>query len=56
MGAGFQTVSVLPKDFVRVPGSTQTFPEGISDDGTLVGLWMDKSGATHGFIAAPHSQ
>jgi hypothetical protein len=53
--AGFQTVSVLPKDFVRVPGSSQTFPEGISDDGTLAGLWTDKSGATHGFIAAPGS-
>jgi hypothetical protein len=54
--AGFQTVSVLAKDFLRVPDSTQTFPEGISDDGTLAGLWMDKSGATHGFIAAPGSK
>jgi hypothetical protein len=49
---GFQTVSVSAKDFIRVPGATQTFPEGISNDGTLAGFWMDESGATHGFIAA----
>jgi hypothetical protein len=54
--AGFQTLSVATKDLVRFPGATGTFPEGISNDGTLAGEWMDSSGATHGFIAAPASQ
>jgi uncharacterized membrane protein len=54
--AGFQTLSVPAKDFVRFPGAAGTFPEGISDDGTLAGFWTDRSGITHGFIAAPSSQ
>jgi uncharacterized membrane protein len=54
--AGFQTLSVPAKDFVRVPGAMQTYPEGISNDGTLAGSWTDKSGASHGFIAVPGSQ
>ena len=54
--AGFQTLSVPAKDFVRFPGAAGTFPEGISDDGILAGFWTDRSGITHGFIAAPSSQ
>jgi uncharacterized membrane protein len=53
--AGFQVLSVPAKDFVRFPGATQTYPEGISDDGALAGLWVDATGATHGFIATPPS-
>jgi uncharacterized membrane protein len=53
---GFQTVNVPAKDWVRFPGATGTFPEGISDDGTIAGLWTDGSGTIHGFIAAPRSK
>jgi uncharacterized membrane protein len=54
--AGFQTLRVPAKDFVRFPGAADTFPEGISDDGTLAGFWTDASGTSHGFIAAPCSR
>jgi uncharacterized membrane protein len=54
--AGFQTLTVPAKDFVRFPGATGTIPEGIADDGTLVGMYTDGSGATHGFIAAPRTE
>jgi uncharacterized membrane protein len=54
--AGFQTLHVPAKDLVRFPGAAGTTPEGISDDGTLVGSWTDGSGAAHGFIAATCSQ
>jgi uncharacterized membrane protein len=52
---GFQVLSVLEKDLVLFPGAAGTGPEAIADDGTLAGFWTDKSGATHGFIAAPRS-
>lgn len=52
-GVGFQTLRVPAEDFVRFPGAAGTTPEGIADDGTLVGIYTDRSGAAHGFIAAP---
>lgn len=55
-GTGYQTLSVPAKDLVRVPGANLTFPEGISNDGTLAGSWTDTSGVSHGFIATPSSQ
>jgi uncharacterized membrane protein len=54
--AGYQVLSVPAKDFVRFPSATQTFPEGISDDGTLAGFWTDTSGAYHAFTATPGPQ
>ncbi len=53
--AGFQIVNLAEKDLVLFPGAVDTDPEGIANDGTLVGLWTDQSGATHGFVAEPRS-
>lgn len=54
--SGFQTLRVPAKCFVRFPGAAGTIPEGVSDNGTLAGFWMDGSGTSHGFIAVPRSQ
>ena len=37
---------------IAVPGATQTFATGINDGGTVMGLYLDNSGAAHGFLRA----
>ena len=36
------------------PGSTSTWPSGITPDGTIAGYFFDGSGMQHGFVRAPN--
>jgi hypothetical protein len=49
----FQALIVPRRDLLNFPNSTETRPEGILSEGTIVGIWSDNSGAPHGFIATP---
>jgi uncharacterized membrane protein len=35
---------------VNVPGARQTFPSGVNNAGVIVGQYVDKNGASHGYI------
>lgn len=38
---------------IDFPGATLTFPGGINNYGTIVGLYIDQAGVSHGFKAIP---
>jgi hypothetical protein len=51
---GFQALTIPDAELLDVPGATGTVAQGINDSGYISGSWIDDTGATHGFIAAPH--
>jgi hypothetical protein len=50
---GFQEMT--DAELIKVPfdGATYTVPEAIDNSGRVVGVWYDRSGGNHGFIATP---
>ena len=36
---------------IDVPGATATIPTGINNSGTILGIFLDSTGAFHGFLA-----
>jgi uncharacterized membrane protein len=38
------------------PGAVNTQPDAVNDDGQIVGVYTDKSGATHGYKATPKDE
>ncbi|HEX7272574.1 MAG TPA: hypothetical protein VF420_10535 [Casimicrobiaceae bacterium] len=50
----FQAITIPAAQLLIFPGSPFTNPEGIANDGTIVGLWVDTDGFPHSFIAIKH--
>lgn len=46
-------ITVPTADLLDYPGAIQTIPEGISNSGVVVGIWVDGDGNNHGFLATP---
>lgn len=51
--ANCESVSVDPGEFLQFPGSDITIPEGITNSGDIVGVFLDASFNFQGFIARP---
>jgi hypothetical protein len=49
-GAGAATFTFVTID---PPGSTMTVPSGITDDGVIIGYYINSSGVYHGFMRTP---
>jgi len=52
-GASYQSIAVPDADLLEFPGAVSTTPEGITNSGDVVGIWIDASGSFHGFIETP---
>ena len=50
---GYASLTVPDAELLEMPGAVGTVPEGITNAGDIVGIWVDASGALHGFIATP---
>lgn len=45
------SISVPASELLQFPGSLYTYPEGVTNSGTVVGVFFDDLNNTHGFIA-----
>lgn len=52
-GLPYQSITIPPSALLEYPGATSTIPEGITNAGAVVGIWIDALGVSHGFIAKP---
>lgn len=52
-GAPYQSIAIPDADLLQFPGAVSTTPEGITNSGDVIGVWIDASGNFHGFIATP---
>jgi hypothetical protein len=50
---GYQSVSVTDSQLLAVPAAAQTYGQGITKAGEIVGSFIDSAGASHGYIATP---
>ena len=46
-----ESIEVPASELLEFPGSIYTFPEGVTNSGTIVGVFFDALNVTHGFIA-----
>ena len=46
-----ESISVPASELLQFPGSLYTYPEGVTNSGTVVGVFFDDLNNTHGFIA-----
>lgn len=48
-----ESVAVDASELLQFPNSSNTFPEGVTNSGDIVGNWVDASDQFQGFIATP---
>jgi hypothetical protein len=52
----YQSFAIPDAQLLEFPGAPDTTPEGITNAGDIVGIWLDDAGTFHGFIATPLSK
>jgi hypothetical protein len=50
-GMPFESITIPVAQLLAYPGAFNTTPEGIANDGTVVGVWNTQTGPVQGFIA-----